>query len=55
MRMIAALVALAIPSLAFAADAKPNATLTCEAVDAGRRTKLPAKHVRLEADALARR
>jgi hypothetical protein len=48
-RMIAALVALASPGLAFAADATPKATLTCELVDEGRRTKLPAKRVRLEA------
>ena len=49
MRMIAALVALATPGLAFAADPNPKATLTCELVDEGRRTKLPAKRVRLEA------
>jgi len=49
MRMIAALVALATPGLAFAADTNPKATLTCELVDEGRRTKLPAKRVRLEA------
>jgi hypothetical protein len=49
MRMIIALVALATPGLAFAADPSPKATLTCELVDAGRRTKLPAKRVRLEA------
>ena len=49
MRMIAALVALTAPGLAFAADTNPKATLTCELVDEGRRTKLPAKRVRLEA------
>jgi hypothetical protein len=49
MRMIAALVALATPGLAFAADPNPKATLTCELVDGSRHTKLPAKRVRLEA------
>src|SRR5258708_8343354 len=49
MRMIAALVALATPGSAFAAEPSPKATLTCELVDEGRRTKLPAKRVRLEA------
>jgi|tagenome__1003787_1003787.scaffolds.fasta_scaffold20470786_1 hypothetical protein len=50
MRMIAvALAVLAIPKLAFAAEPNPKATLTCELVDEGRRTKLPAKGVRLEA------
>ena len=49
MRMIAALVALATSGLAYAADTNPKATLTCELVDEGRRTKLPAKRVRLEA------
>jgi hypothetical protein len=49
MRMIAALVALASPGLAFAAEPNPNATLACELVDGGRRTKLPARGVRLEA------
>jgi hypothetical protein len=49
MRMIAALVALATPGLAYAADTSPKATLTCELVDEGRRTTLPAKRVRLEA------
>jgi hypothetical protein len=49
MRMIAALVALATPGLAFAADPNPKATFTCELVDEGRRSKLPAKRVRLEA------
>ena len=48
MRMIAALVALATPGLAFAAEPNPKATLTCEVVDNGRRTKLPAKRVRIE-------
>jgi len=49
MRMFAALVAFATPGLAFAADPNPQATLSCELVDEGRRTKLPAKRVRLEA------
>ena len=49
MRMIAALVVLAIPRLAFAAEPNLKATLTCEVVDEGRRTKLPAQRVRLEA------
>ena len=49
MQMMAALVALAIPGSAFAADSNPKANLTCELVDEGRRTKLPAKRVRLEA------
>ena len=49
MRMVAALVALSSPGLAFAADPNPKATLTCELVDEGRRTKLPAKRIRLEA------
>src|SRR4051794_39335921 len=48
MRMIVALVALATPGLAFAAEPNPKATLTCEAVDEGQRTKLPAKRIRLE-------
>jgi hypothetical protein len=49
MRMVAALVVLATPGLAFAAASNPKATLTCELVDEGRRTKLPIKRVRLEA------
>src|SRR3982750_1173522 len=49
MRMIAALVALAIPAPVFAAEPNLKATLTCELVDEGHRTKLPAKRVRLEA------
>ena len=48
MRMIAALVALATPGLAFAAESGPKATLSCEVVEKGGRTKLPAKRVRLE-------
>jgi hypothetical protein len=48
MRMIA-LVALATPGLAFAAEATPKASLTCEVVDEGHRTKLPARQIRLEA------
>jgi hypothetical protein len=46
--MIIALVALATPGLAFAAESNPKATLTCEVVEKGRRTKLPAKRIRLE-------
>jgi len=46
--MIAALVALATPGLAFAAESSPKATLSCEVVDEGRRTKLPVKRVRIE-------
>ena len=49
MLLIAALVALATPGLAFAAESSPKATLTCEIVDEGRRTKLPVKGLRLEA------
>jgi hypothetical protein len=49
MQMIAALVALTAPELAFAVEPGPKATLTCEYVDEGRRTKLPAKRIRLEA------
>ena len=49
MCMLAALIALATPELAFAADTSPKGNLTCELVDEGRRTKLPAKRVRLEA------
>ena len=48
MRMIAALVALATPGLAFAAESNPKASLTCELVDEGRRTKLPARRIRLD-------
>ena len=47
-RMIAALVALATPGLAFAAESNPKASLTCELVDEGRRTKLPARRIRLD-------
>jgi hypothetical protein len=43
MRMIVALVALATPGLAFAAEATPKATLSCELVDKGGRTRLPVK------------
>jgi hypothetical protein len=46
--MIAALVALATPGLAFAAESNPKASLTCELVDEGRRTKLPARRIRLD-------
>ena len=49
MRIIAALIALATPGLAFAVEPNPKATLTCEVVEQGRRTRLPAKRVRLEA------
>ena len=48
MRMIAALIALAAPGLAFAAEPNPKATLTCEVVEQGQRTKLPAKRLRLD-------
>ena len=48
MRIVAALVALATPGLAFAAEPNPKASLTCELVDEGRRTKLPAKRIRLD-------
>jgi hypothetical protein len=48
MRLIAALVALATPGLAFAADPNPKATLTCEVIEKGGRTKLPAKRIRIE-------
>jgi len=47
-RMIAALVALATPGLALAAESNPKASLTCELVDEGRRTKLPARRIRLD-------
>ena len=36
-------------SCSLAAESNPKATLTCELVDEGRRTKLPVKRVRLEA------
>jgi len=49
MLLIAALVALATPGLAFAAESSPKGTLTCEIVDEGQRTKLPVKRVRIEA------
>ena len=49
LRMIAALIALATPELTSAADPNLKATLSCELVDEGRRTKIPAKRVRLEA------
>jgi hypothetical protein len=48
-RMIAALIALAAPGSAFAAESTPKATLACEVVDEGQRTKLPAKRIRIEA------
>jgi len=48
MRMIAALIALASPGVAFAAEPNPKATLTCEVVGKDLRTKLPAKRLRLE-------
>lgn len=47
-RMIAALVVLAIPGSAFAAEAPPKASLSCEAVENGGRTKLPTRRIRLE-------
>src|SRR3954453_9076252 len=49
MQVIVAAVALAVPGLAFAADSDPKGSLACELVDEGRRTRLPAKRVRLEA------
>ena len=49
LRMIAALIALATPELTSAADPNLKATLSCELVDEGRRTKLPAKRGRLAA------
>lgn len=49
MRMITTLVALAAPGLAFAAEPSLKANLSCELVDEGQRTKLPAKGIRLEA------
>jgi len=48
MRMITALSMLAAPGLAFAAEPNLKATLSCEAVEEGQRTKLPAKRIRLE-------
>ena len=48
MRIIAALIALATPGLAFAVEPNPKATLTCEVVEKGGRTKLPAKRIRIE-------
>ena len=43
MRTVAALIALAIPGSAFATEANPKATLSCEVVEKGGRTKLPVK------------
>jgi hypothetical protein len=48
MRIIAALIVLATPGLAFAVEPNPEAALTCEVVEQGRRTKLPAKRIRIE-------
>ncbi len=48
MRIVGLLIALITPGLAFAAEAGPKATLSCEAVDEGKRTKLPAKRIRIE-------
>src|SRR5260221_5014234 len=48
MRIIAALIALATPGLAFAVEPNPKATLTCEVVEQGQRTRLPARRIRLE-------
>lgn len=48
MRMIIALVMLATPGLAFAAEPNLKATLTCETAGEGQRTKLPAKRLRLD-------
>jgi hypothetical protein len=47
-RMFAALVALATPGLAFAAEPNPKATLSCEVVEKGGRTRLPAMRIRIE-------
>jgi hypothetical protein len=49
MRIVGVLIALITPGLAFAAEAGPKATLSCEVVDEGQRTKLPAKGLRIEA------
>ena len=48
MRMVIALITLATPGLAFAAEPNLKATLACEVVEQGQRTKLPAKRIRLE-------
>src|SRR5947208_13857510 len=48
MRAITALVRFATPRWLFAGDPNPEVTFTCEVVDQGQRTKLPAKRVRLE-------
>ena len=48
MRMITALIVLATPGLAYAAEPNLKATLACEVVEQGKRTKLPAKRLRLE-------
>ena len=46
--MIGVLIALTAPGLAFAAEAGPKATLSCEVVDEGTRTKLPGRQIRIE-------
>jgi hypothetical protein len=46
--MIAALIMLATPGLGLAAEPNPKASLSCEVVEQGQRTKLPAKRVRLD-------
>jgi hypothetical protein len=48
MRMIVALLAFAAPGLACAAESNLKATLACEVVEKGKRTKLPIKRLRLE-------
>jgi hypothetical protein len=48
MRIIAALIALATPGLAFAVEPDPKATLTCEVVEQRQRTRLPAKGIRID-------
>jgi len=44
MRTLGVLIALTTPGLAFAAEAGPKATLACEIVEEGTRTKLPTTH-----------
>ena len=48
MRILAVLITLATPGSAFAVEPAPKATLACEVVEQGQRTKLPAKRIRLE-------
>src|SRR3954469_16522357 len=49
MQGIVAAVALSVPGLALAAHTDPKGRPACALVDEGRRSKLPAKRVRLEA------